>query len=101
MRTGRINKISGAVIIGLSLIALFTVLSGFLLPPEPPETDEGAAAHIFQLSIAAFVPTFFLFVATADWQRPVRTVRRLVLPISTLAVAFSVLYYMEHVYIAR
>jgi hypothetical protein len=57
MSQQQINGISGKVIIVLSLIALFAVLSGYFQPPQP---DEGSAAHIFQLSIVALVPMILL-----------------------------------------
>ena len=53
MRGQQINNVSGKVLIVLSLTALLAVLSGYTQPPQP---DEGAAAHIFQLSIVALVP---------------------------------------------
>jgi hypothetical protein len=96
MRGEQINRVSNIVIIALSITALLTVLSGFTHPPQPPEPDEGAAAHIFQLSIAALVPTILLFLATADWKRPWRSVRPLVFPAAALVVAFGVLYHFEH-----
>ncbi len=65
MRRQQINRISGKVLIVLSAIALLTVLSGYFQPPQP---DEGTAAHIFQLSIVALVPMILLFLATADWR---------------------------------
>jgi len=45
----QINRFTGKVLIVLSLTALLAVISGYTHPPQP---DEGAAAHIFQLSIA-------------------------------------------------
>ena len=89
----RINRVSRKIIVILSLIALITVLSGYF---EPPQADEGSAAHIFQLSIVVLVPTILLFLGTADWKRPSRSVRPLVLPAGTLVVAFATLYYLEH-----
>jgi hypothetical protein len=53
-------------------------------------------AHIFQLSIIALVPTGFLFLITADWTQPVRTVRRLAFPAAVVILAFAALYYLEH-----
>jgi hypothetical protein len=44
MRAQQINRVSGKVLIVVSLIALLTVLSGYTQPPQP---DEGTAAHIF------------------------------------------------------
>ena len=90
-----INRVSLIALVVLSLIALLCVLSGFMQPPQP-QTDEGAAAHIFQLSIVAFVPATLLFLATADWSQPLRSARTLVFPVVTMIVAFGVLYYLEH-----
>jgi len=58
MRGQQINSVSGKVLIVLSLTALLAVLSGYTQPPHP---DEGASAHIFQLSIVALVPIILLF----------------------------------------
>jgi membrane protease YdiL (CAAX protease family) len=95
-RTQKINHTAAIVTIVLSLIALFTVLSGYLQPPQPRETDEGAAAHIFQLSIAALFPTLIAFLATADWEKPWRSARPLIFSAATLIVAFAALFYLEH-----
>ena len=89
----QINRISCGIIIALSLIALLAVVSGYFQPPQP---DEGAAAHIFQISIVALVPLVLLFLATSDWKLPLRTVRRLALPGAALVLAFAALYYLEH-----
>ena len=58
MRRQPIHRVSGTVLIVLSLTALLAVLSGYVLPPQP---DEGTPAHIFQLSIVALVPMLVLF----------------------------------------
>lgn len=89
----QINRVSCKVLIVLSLTALLTVLIGYTQPPQP---DEGTLAHIFQLSIVASVPTIFLFLATADWKQPWRSVRPLALPAAVLVLAFAALYYLEH-----
>ena len=93
MRVEQINRASSRVLIVLSLTALFAVLSGYAQPPQP---DEGTAAHIFQLSIAALVPMIILFLATADWRLPLRSARLLAVPASALVLAFGALYYLEH-----
>ena len=95
MHEQQVNRVSGKVVIILSLTALFAVLSGYTQPPQP---DEGAAAHIFQLSIVALVPMILLFLATADWKLPLRSARPLALAFSTafLVLAFAALYYLEH-----
>jgi energy-coupling factor transporter transmembrane protein EcfT len=92
-RGREINNLSGKIIFFLSSIALLTVLSGYA---EPPQSDEGTAAHIFQLSIVALVPIILLFLATADWRQPLRSVRPLAIPAVALVLAFAALYYLEH-----
>jgi len=89
----RINRISGRVVLVLSLIALGTVLSGYT---QPPQADEGTGAHIFQLAMVLLAPMVLLFLATADWRQPGRAVRSLVFPAGVLALAFAALYYLEH-----
>jgi|SRR6267142_3520663 hypothetical protein len=92
-RGEQVNRVSGKVLIVLSLIALLAVLSGYTHPIEP---DEGSAAHIFQLSIVMLVPITLLFLATADWAQPLRSVRPLAFPAAALVLAFGALYYLEH-----
>ena len=89
----RMNRVSGRVVTGLSVLALLTVISGYFQPPQP---DEGAAAHIFQLAIVLIVPAILLFFVTVDWQKPLRNLRALVVPGAALVLAFAALYYLEH-----
>src|ERR1700675_3180501 len=96
MTTQQINRLSAKVIFVLSLLALLTIFSGFTHPPQPPDPDEGAAAHIFQLSIAAVALSTLLFLFTADWKQGLRAVRPLAFPAVALVLAFGVLYYVEH-----
>ncbi len=93
MRAQQINRVSGKVLIVLSLAALLAVLSGYTQPPQP---DEGSAAHTFQLSIMALVPMTLLFLATADWRQPLRSVRPLAFSAAALVLALGALYYLEH-----
>lgn len=93
MNPGKINRITRTSSMVLSLVALFTVLTGFL---QPPQSDEGTGAHIFQLSIVALVPMLVLFLATAEWKKPLQTLRLLVGPAIVLMLAFSSLYCLEH-----
>jgi membrane protease YdiL (CAAX protease family) len=89
----QVNRVSGRIIIVLSVTALVAVLSGYT---HPVQADEGTAAHIFQLSIVALIPMFVLFLVTADWRQPWRSARYLALPGTALAFAFGALYYLEH-----
>jgi uncharacterized membrane protein len=93
MRGQEINRVSGAVLFVLSVTALFAVLSGYTQPPQP---DEGTAAHIFQLSILALMLMILVFLSTADWNQPLRSLRRLALPGVVLALALGALFHLEH-----
>ena len=107
MRAQQINRVSSIGLIVLSLTAFVTVLLGMVLPAvlsrhiPPPQPDEGTSAHIFQLSIVALVPVGLLFLATADWTQPVRSVRRLAFPAAAVVLAFGILYYFEKYYPAH
>lgn len=93
MSTQQINRLSSKGLLLLSLTALVAVLSGYVQPPQP---DEGTAAHIFQLSIVALVPIACLFLATADWRQRLRSAIPLALPATALTLAFVALYHLEH-----
>jgi hypothetical protein len=95
VRTQQLNRACGILLILLSLTALVVVVWGYTQPPLP---DEGAGAHIFQLSIVALVPMTLVFVGTADWSQPRRSARPLVLAAAAIVLAFAALYYLEHVY---
>jgi hypothetical protein len=95
------NRISGYVVLGLSLFAMSLVLGATILAMlgtfnPSPDGDEGTAAHLFQLTIVLLVPAGLTFLATANWQQPGGVVKRLMVPSVALVVAFSALYYMEH-----
>jgi hypothetical protein len=98
MPSEKLHIVSSRIILILSLLALLTVLSGYLEPRHPAPTDEGAGAHIFQVAVALVMMTGLVFLVTADWTNPSRSARRLVLPGITLVAAFTALYLLEHVY---
>ena len=98
MNSERLNLVSSRILFTLSLIALFTVISGYTQPRHPAPTDEGAAAHIFQIAMALVVPALLLFLLTVDWKQPARIARRLAVPGVALVAAFTALYLLEHVY---
>ena len=89
----QINRVSSKVLIALALVALLTVISGYF---GSHQSDEGAVAHIFQLSIVALLPMGLLFLVTVDWKTPLRSTRILAIPASVLVLAFGALYYLEH-----
>jgi hypothetical protein len=97
-----VNRISGRVVLGLSLFSMSLVVGATALAMigrfnPSPDGDEGTAAHLFQLAIVLLLPAGLTFLATADWEQPGRIAKRLVVPAVALVVAFSTLYYMEHV----
>ena len=101
MSNHTINRVSGHVMLGLSLFAMFLVGGATVLAMlgrfnPSPDGDEGTAAHLFQLAIVLLVPAGLAFLVTADWRRPLQVAKRLVVPAVALVVAFSTLYYMEH-----
>ena len=93
MHAIRVHRLSARILLILSLVALLTVCTGYF---QPPQQDEGTAAHIFQLTIVLTVLTGILFLATADWSQPRQAIRAIVLPASALLLAFAALYYLEH-----
>ena len=101
MSEQRINRISGHVVLGLALFAMFLAVGATLMAmlgwfSPSPDGDEGTAAHLFQLAIVLLMPTGLTFLATANWRQPWSVAKRLVVPAAALVVAFSTLYYMEH-----
>jgi len=102
MKIQTINRVSGHVVLGLTLFAMFLVIGATALVMlglfnPSPGGDEGAAARLFQLAILLLLPAGLVFLVTADWNRPLAVVKRLVAPGVAVIVAFTVLYYMEHV----
>ena len=97
-----VNRVSTAAFVGLSLVAALTVVVGVstvLLSGQAaqPAHDEGTAAHIFQLSVVGAAFSGLIFLMTANWQDPRRAGRPLIVAAILVAVAFSVLFYFEHV----
>ena len=89
--------------IAFSLLALLTVMSAyrvsfapFSIYMQPLEPDEGTQAHIFQLSIVLLALMILLYMATADWTRPIRSLQPLAVSFAAVTLAFAALYYFEH-----
>jgi hypothetical protein len=101
MSNQTINRVSGRIVLGLSLFAMFlvggaTILTLLGMFNPSPDGDEGTAAHLFQLTIALLLPSGLTFLVTANWRQPLQVAKRLALPALALVVAFMTLYYMEH-----
>ncbi len=97
MGSEKVSRASGIALVVLSLAALLLVLVfGFVFPQRPPPADEGAPAHLFQLIIVTLVPVSFVYLATADWRRPRRSVRPPAIAAVIVTLAFVALYVFEH-----
>jgi len=103
MSNNRINRVCKYIVLTLSLFAMLLVIGATIftiagkLNPSP-DGDEGTLAHLFQLTILLILPSGIAFLFTADWRRPKRVAKSLILPAVAVVLAFSVLYYMEHMY---
>jgi hypothetical protein len=91
----RLNRITGIALIVLSLIALSPLVFAYLVP-QPPQDDEGTLAHIFQIAVVLQLPVLVVFLATADWDHPLRSLRPTAVQFAVMAVAFTALYQFEH-----
>jgi hypothetical protein len=89
------HRASGHALIGLAVVALVTVMTGFW-QPRPLPTDEGTGAHIFQLAVVAMLPVGAIFVVTTPAEERGQILRKLVVPAAVLAAAFVALYFLEH-----
>ncbi len=100
MPSQQLNRISGIAALVLSLTALLPVAIPFvqMLLGHPPihSRDEGASAHIFQLSVCLCGLAFLLFLATSDWhQAKSHILRRIAAPIAALTLAFAGVSFMH------
>lgn len=93
MKADQIHRASRRAILALASLALLAVLSGYLQAPQP---DEGAAAHIFQITIVLLGPALLLFLVSADWNSRRKILLSLLPALLTLTFAFAALYYLEH-----
>jgi len=93
--------VSATLILTLAAFALGTILVGVAValtqPSQPPPTDEGTLAHLFQLSVGLLLPATIFYLATAEWTRPWPALRPLVMAGALVLVAFALLFYFEGV----
>jgi hypothetical protein len=100
MSEGRVHRVSGYVVLGLSLFAMLLVLGATVLVmlgrlDPSPGGDEGTPARLFQLAIVLLLPAGATYLTTSDWRQPRRVARGLLVPAIALVVAFATLFYME------
>jgi hypothetical protein len=80
--------------VGMSLVALALVLGHILMFGPAREADEGTAAHMFQLLMAAQVPIVALFAIKWLSQTPQQAVQVLALQaVAALAALAPVFYF--------
>jgi hypothetical protein len=91
MTRTHVNRIGMVAPVLCSILALGLVVANLLAGVQPQE-DEGAAAHLFQLLIVLQLPLGLIFIATADWSRPLRAMIVLAVQASALAAAFAALW---------
>jgi len=91
----RLHRISRRAVLLLSVLALLTVLTGYF---QTPQADEGASAHIFQLTIVLLGPALLLLLVTANGSNVRGTFRALAPALVAALLAFGALYYLEHVW---
>ena len=89
MNRKTINQIGAIVPPVLSLAALLVVLIAVTTGWERNLTDEGAAAHIFQILIAVQAPFILAFLVTADWHRFMQAARPLAFQVLGIGAALG------------
>lgn len=66
----RVQVNSAAAILPLLLSALaFGIVMANVVAQVPPQADENASAHLWQLLMAGQLPLLILFIGTADWRK--------------------------------
>jgi len=81
--------------VAMSVAALSLVLGHVALFGIVHETDEGTAAHIYQLLMAGQVPVIGYFILRYVPRQPARACWVVVAQIAAAAMAFGALYWME------
>jgi hypothetical protein len=92
------NRIFGYAVVGLatpSVLAMFGISAATLLGHPPvPKPDEGADAHIWQMSVVLLVPAMLAYAGTAEWDRGWwRAAWPLALAIVSVGGVFAILAY--------
>ena len=96
MDSQKINRISGSLPVGMSLVAFAVVLIAVSTGRgQGGTTDEGAGAHIFQLLIVAQIPCVLVFLATADWQRATQVIKSIAFQTAALILALGSLVFFK------
>jgi hypothetical protein len=89
MNRQKINNLSAVIPVVMSTLALLTVLTVIITGWERHTKDEGAAAHIFQILIAAQLPFVLAFLVTANWKRGLLVARPLAFQFLAIGLALG------------
>ena len=85
MTAARLNRIAAVLPLSCSALA-FAVVMANILAGVPPQPDENASAHVWQVLMVLQLPLMMLFLVTADWHRRA-TAAMLVLQLLGIALA--------------
>ena len=89
MNRQKINFIAATVSIVLAVQALIVVLLAITTGWDRHLTDEGVAAHIFQIVIMAEALSTLAYLGTADWQRFRQVTQIVGFQIAIFAITFT------------
>jgi hypothetical protein len=91
----KINRVCGIAPMVMSLVAFLLVLVAVSAGWEKGQTDEGSAAHIFQILIAGQVPLILIFLLSADWNKYARVLRTVAFQVLGVLIAMSPVFYFK------
>ena len=94
MNASPIKQPSALLPVAMSLAALAVVLAHAALYGVVHEADEGTAAHLFQILMAAQAPVVLYFAVKWLPQAPGRALRVLGLQAGAAAAAFAAVYWL-------
>ena len=66
MMQARVNRVTSVAPLIFSAIA-FAIVMANIITRVPPQPDENASAHVWQLLMVGQLPIIIAFLATSDW----------------------------------
>ena len=67
MTQSGVNRVASIAPLIFSAVA-FAIVMANIVARVPPQTDENASAHVWQLLMAGQLPIIVAFLATSDWR---------------------------------
>lgn len=67
MTQAGVNRVASAAPLIFSAVA-FTIVMANIVARVPPQPDENASAHIWQLLMVGQLPIMVIFLGTSDWR---------------------------------